>query len=273
MYSHNYPCKSWHLLLHFAAHVPIFTPRMFSPSFFRFTPFFPPFHTTTAAAAVADKTKDGFINTYNSMRSNNIDYWTAHFTNHKPLSTKNTLFLAKSTNSQGFSFWLKPQTARDLVFLVCFFIRNKVFFLWGAYNFFIFKKWNHLQLSSNPPKSPHPLISTTNSRINPNSHVATHHRVLHAPSLAWSLFPQLTEADQELYKNFPLVVSERWQEEIAETVFDYINQETDKLEQKRKQKVIDELEDDCKPAKNSCRGDVVACDVVLCLLFCYIFFF
>ena len=57
---------------------------------------------------------------------------------------------------------------------------------------------------------------------------------------------QLTDADQELYKNFPLVVSERWQEEIAETIFDYINGETDRLEQKRKQKVIDDLEDDCK---------------------------
>ena len=63
--------------------------------------------------------------------------------------------------------------------------------------------------------------------------------------IVW-LVHQLTEADQELYKNFPLVVSERWQEEIAETVFDYINSETDKIEQKRKQKVIDELEDDCK---------------------------
>ena len=57
---------------------------------------------------------------------------------------------------------------------------------------------------------------------------------------------QLSESDQELYKNFPLVVSERWQEEIAETIFDYINQETDKIEQKRKQKVLDELEDSCE---------------------------
>lgn len=50
------------------------------------------------------------------------------------------------------------------------------------------------------------------------------------------LLIQLTEADQELYKNFPLVVSERWQQEVAETVFDAINQDTDKLEQKRKAK-------------------------------------
>lgn len=57
---------------------------------------------------------------------------------------------------------------------------------------------------------------------------------------------QLTEADQELYKNFPLVVSERWQQEVAETVFEAINQDTDKIEQKRKNKPkIDELEENC----------------------------
>lgn len=47
---------------------------------------------------------------------------------------------------------------------------------------------------------------------------------------------QLNEADQELYKNFPLVVSERWQQEVAETVFDTINADADKIEMKRKQK-------------------------------------
>ena len=47
---------------------------------------------------------------------------------------------------------------------------------------------------------------------------------------------QLSESDQDLYKNFPLVVSERWQQEVAETVFEAINQDTDKIEQKRKQK-------------------------------------
>ena len=58
---------------------------------------------------------------------------------------------------------------------------------------------------------------------------------------------QLTEADQELYANFPLVVSERWQQEIAETVFDAVNQETDKLEQKRRPKArIDDHDDNCK---------------------------
>ncbi|CAH0390418.1 unnamed protein product [Bemisia tabaci] len=61
---------------------------------------------------------------------------------------------------------------------------------------------------------------------------------------------KLTDADQELYKNFPLVVSERWQNEIAETVFDAINQEADKMEQKKKAKQkqrfdTDEKESDC----------------------------
>lgn len=39
-----------------------------------------------------------------------------------------------------------------------------------------------------------------------------------------------------MYANFPLVISERWQAEVAETVFDTVNQETDKLEAKRKAK-------------------------------------
>lgn len=46
----------------------------------------------------------------------------------------------------------------------------------------------------------------------------------------------MTEADQELYKNFPLVISERWQSEVSETVFETINQEADKVENKRKAK-------------------------------------
>lgn len=61
------------------------------------------------------------------------------------------------------------------------------------------------------------------------------------------LYKQLTEADQELYKNFPLVVSERWQQEVAETVFETINADTDKIEQKKKNKPrIDEMEENCK---------------------------
>ncbi|XP_054267062.1 G protein-coupled receptor kinase 1 isoform X1 [Macrosteles quadrilineatus] len=61
---------------------------------------------------------------------------------------------------------------------------------------------------------------------------------------------KLTDADQDLYKNFPLVISERWQNEVAETVFETINQEADKMEQKRKAKQkqrfdCDEKESDC----------------------------
>ncbi|CAH8450437.1 unnamed protein product [Heterobilharzia americana] len=44
---------------------------------------------------------------------------------------------------------------------------------------------------------------------------------------------KLTEADQALYQNFSLVVSERWQLEIAETVFDFVNQEADKIDAKK----------------------------------------
>ncbi|VDQ14318.1 unnamed protein product, partial [Trichobilharzia regenti] len=36
-----------------------------------------------------------------------------------------------------------------------------------------------------------------------------------------------------MYQNFSLVVSERWQLEIAETVFDFVNQEADKIDAKR----------------------------------------
>jgi len=52
-----------------------------------------------------------------------------------------------------------------------------------------------------------------------------------------------------LYQNFPLVISERWQAEVAETVFDTVNQEADKLEAKRKAKHrrfdVDEKDSDC----------------------------
>lgn len=61
---------------------------------------------------------------------------------------------------------------------------------------------------------------------------------------------QLLESDQDLYKNFPLVISERWQAEIAETVFDTVNTEADKIEQKKRAKHkqrydADEKESDC----------------------------
>ncbi|XP_059481105.1 G protein-coupled receptor kinase 1 [Neocloeon triangulifer] len=61
---------------------------------------------------------------------------------------------------------------------------------------------------------------------------------------------KLTEADQDLYKNFSLVISERWQNEVAETVFETINSEADKMEQKKRAKQkqkfdADEKESDC----------------------------
>jgi len=43
---------------------------------------------------------------------------------------------------------------------------------------------------------------------------------------------KLTDADQELYKNFSTVISERWQAEVAETVFETINNEADKVRDK-----------------------------------------
>lgn len=62
---------------------------------------------------------------------------------------------------------------------------------------------------------------------------------------------KLTEADQELYKNFPLVISERWQAEVADTVFDTINHDYDKIEGKKRAKqkkfgtAADEKDSDC----------------------------
>ncbi|XP_064620029.1 G protein-coupled receptor kinase 3-like [Lineus longissimus] len=67
---------------------------------------------------------------------------------------------------------------------------------------------------------------------------------------------KLTESDQDLYRNFPLVVSERWQQEVAETVFDAINQDTDKIEQKRKNKPrIDDV--DVGPTDCIVEGEVL----------------
>ncbi|KAL5288004.1 ADRBK2 family protein [Megaselia abdita] len=61
---------------------------------------------------------------------------------------------------------------------------------------------------------------------------------------------KLTDADQELYRNFSLTISERWQQEVSETVFETVNNETDKVEQKKKAKQkqrfdVDEKESDC----------------------------
>lgn len=51
-----------------------------------------------------------------------------------------------------------------------------------------------------------------------------------------SLHTQLLDCDQDLYKNFPLVISERWQQEVVETIYDAINAETDKIEARKKAK-------------------------------------
>lgn len=47
---------------------------------------------------------------------------------------------------------------------------------------------------------------------------------------------QLMDSDQELYKNFPLVISERWQQEVAETVYEAVNSDTDKAEARKRAK-------------------------------------
>ncbi|PKU29666.1 beta-adrenergic receptor kinase 1 [Limosa lapponica baueri] len=47
---------------------------------------------------------------------------------------------------------------------------------------------------------------------------------------------KLLESDQELYRNFPLTISERWQQEVTETVFEAVNADTDKLEARKKAK-------------------------------------
>lgn len=47
---------------------------------------------------------------------------------------------------------------------------------------------------------------------------------------------QLLDSDQELYKNFPLVISERWQQEVAETVYEAVNSDTDKNETRKRAK-------------------------------------
>uniref|UniRef100_A0A7E4W002 G protein-coupled receptor kinase n=1 Tax=Panagrellus redivivus TaxID=6233 RepID=A0A7E4W002_PANRE len=47
---------------------------------------------------------------------------------------------------------------------------------------------------------------------------------------------KLGEPDNELYKNFNITISERWQNEISETVFDVVNQDADKIEMKKKAK-------------------------------------
>uniref|UniRef100_A0A8C6MSE5 G protein-coupled receptor kinase n=1 Tax=Mus spicilegus TaxID=10103 RepID=A0A8C6MSE5_MUSSI len=47
---------------------------------------------------------------------------------------------------------------------------------------------------------------------------------------------KLLDCDQDLYKNFPLVISERWQQEVVETIYDAVNADTDKIEARKKAK-------------------------------------
>lgn len=60
---------------------------------------------------------------------------------------------------------------------------------------------------------------------------------------------KLSEKDQNLYQDFDLVVSSRWQKEICDTIFDMVNHETDKIEAKKraKNKLLQavSLEGDC----------------------------
>ncbi|GAB5579260.1 beta-adrenergic receptor kinase 2 isoform X1 [Prionailurus iriomotensis] len=45
-----------------------------------------------------------------------------------------------------------------------------------------------------------------------------------------------TKGIKDLYKNFPLVISERWQLEVAETVYEAVNADTDKIEARKRAK-------------------------------------
>lgn len=47
---------------------------------------------------------------------------------------------------------------------------------------------------------------------------------------------KLQDGDSDLYKNFNIVISERWQNEIAETIFEVVNQDADKAESKKRSK-------------------------------------
>ncbi|GMS90685.1 hypothetical protein PENTCL1PPCAC_12860, partial [Pristionchus entomophagus] len=47
---------------------------------------------------------------------------------------------------------------------------------------------------------------------------------------------KVQESDNEMYKNFNIVISERWKNEISETLFEAVNQDADKSEQKKRAK-------------------------------------
>lgn len=47
---------------------------------------------------------------------------------------------------------------------------------------------------------------------------------------------KLSDEDQKAWDGFEIVVSCRWQKEVAETIFDSVNNEQDKIENKKKMK-------------------------------------
>ncbi|MCP9258207.1 Protein-serine/threonine kinase [Dirofilaria immitis] len=57
---------------------------------------------------------------------------------------------------------------------------------------------------------------------------------------------KLTETDNKLYKDFNITISERWQNEIADTIFEVVNQDADKAESKKRAKQRAKLSNDDK---------------------------
>jgi beta-adrenergic-receptor kinase len=41
-----------------------------------------------------------------------------------------------------------------------------------------------------------------------------------------------------VYKNFDIVISERWQHEVADTIFELVNQDSDKYEAEHRREVV-----------------------------------
>lgn len=74
---------------------------------------------------------------------------------------------------------------------------------------------------------------------------------------------QLTEADNELYKNFNITISERWQNEIADTIFEVVNQDADKAESKKRAKHRAKLNVDEK-GDLSCKNHWLRLNAVKC---------
>jgi beta-adrenergic-receptor kinase len=56
---------------------------------------------------------------------------------------------------------------------------------------------------------------------------------------------KLDEHDQRQYQNFPAIISERWQQEIVETVFHAINTQADAAENTRRKSTASNIGPDC----------------------------